>query len=191
MSEVQHAEIILIRHALVAEKGRLTGRFDLPADLSDRARIAALAARLPSGARLTSSPAQRCVMTARALFPASTARLDDRLWEQSFGEWEGLEHGTVPDLGPLGLAQLAEHRPPGGESFRDLCSRTTVALQELASESGTHIVTGHAGTVRAALAHATGSIAGALSFQVAPLSLTRFQIGPGGQWSVVEVNWQP
>ena len=47
----------------------------------------------------------------------------------------------------------------------------------------------HAGTVRAALAWATGSVPGALSFQIAPLSLTRFHVGPQGHWSVAEVNW--
>ena len=46
------------------------------------------------------------------------------------------------------------------------------------------------GTVRAALAWATGSVPGALSFQIAPLSLTRFHVGPQGHWSVAEVNWQ-
>ena len=64
------------------------------------------------------------------------------------------------------------------------------ALLDLAAEGGTHVVIAHAGTVRAALAWATGSVAGALSFQIAPLSLTRFHVGPQGHWSVAEVNWQ-
>ncbi|MBV0892708.1 histidine phosphatase family protein [Paracoccus sp. Z118] len=191
MPEIRHAEIILIRHAPVAGKARLAGRLDLPADLSDRAGLTALAARLPCVARLTSSPARRCLMTAGAMFPALPARVDDRLWEQSFGDWEGIDHAALPDLGPLSPEALAGHCPPQGESFRDLCLRTTAALLDLAAEGGIHVVTAHAGTVRAALAHATGSIPGALSFQVAPLSLTRFHVGSHGQWSVAEVNWQP
>lgn len=191
MFEGQGAEIILIRHAPVARGGRLAGRLDLSADLSDHARIAALASRLPARAMLTSSPARRCLMTAGALLPAVPARVDERLWEQDFGDWEGLDHAALPDLGPLNADALADHRPPNGESFRELCARTIPALLDMAVEPGVHVVTAHAGTVRAALAHATGSPAGALSFQVAPLSLSRFQIGPQGHWSVAEVNWQP
>ncbi|MDO5370179.1 histidine phosphatase family protein [Paracoccus sp. (in: a-proteobacteria)] len=191
MPEAKGAEIILIRHASVAGGGRLAGRLDPPADLSDRTRIAAVAARLPRGARLTSSPARRCLMTAGALVPGLAPRLDERLWEQDFGDWEGLGHAELPDLGPLSPEALVDHRPPNGESFRALCARTLPALLDLAAHPGGQVVTAHAGTVRAALAHATGSVAGALSFQVAPLSLSRFHVGPQGQWSVAEVNWQP
>ena len=191
MHDAQSAEIILIRHAPVAQGGRLAGRLDLPAALPDPSRIAALAARLPRGARLTSSPAQRCLTTAEALVPALPAKVDDRLWEQDFGDWEGLDLAALPDLGPLTPDALADHRAPGGESFGQLCVRTTCALSALVAEGGVHVVIAHAGTVRAALAKATGSVPGALSFQVAPLSLSRFHVGPQGQWSVAEVNWQP
>ncbi len=191
MPEGQGAEIILIRHAPVAGGGRLAGRLDLPADLSDRVRIAAVAARLPREARLTSSPARRCLMTAEALLPGLSVTSDERLWEQGFGDWEGLDHAALPDLGPLTPEALADHRPPNGESFRELCARTIPVLSDLAAEPGVHVVTAHAGTVRAALAHATGSVPGALSFHVSPLSLTRFHVGPQGQWSVAKVNWQP
>lgn len=191
MSDLHHAEIFLIRHARVAETGRLAGRLDLPADLSNQSDLAAVAARLPPGAMLTSSPARRCLMTAKALMPGLAARLDERLWEQDFGEWEGLDHGAVPDLGPLAPEGLAGHCPPGGESFRDLCARTNPALLDLARKGGAQVVIAHAGTVRAALSLATGSVAGALSFQVAPLSLTRFHVSAQGHWSIAGVNWQP
>lgn len=191
MSDLLHAEIFLIRHAPVAESGLLAGRLDLSADLSNQAALAAVAARLPPGAMLTSSPARRCLMTAEALVPGFAANTDERLWEQDFGEWEGLEHGAVPDLGPLAPEALARHCPPGGESFKDLCARTKLALLDLARRGGAQVVIAHAGTVRAAISLATGSVGGALSFQVAPLSLTRFHVGRHGHWSVAEVNWQP
>lgn len=189
--DLRHAEMFLIRHAPMAERGRLAGRLDLPAELSNRSAIAALASRLPKGAMLTSSPARRCLMTAEALMPGLAARTIESLWEQDFGEWEGLNHGLVPDLGPLAPEALADHRPPRGESFRDLSARTIPALLDLARAGGPQVVVAHAGTIRAALALAMGSIAGALSFQVAPLSLTRFHVGPHGHWSVAQVNWQP
>ena len=189
--DLRHAEMFLIRHAPVAGAGRLAGRLDLPADLSNHPGFSALAAHLPEGAMLTSSPARRCLMTAEALMPGLAVRTNERLWEQDFGEWEGLDHTALPDLGALAPEALADHRPPQGESFRDLCARTTPALLDLARAGGTQIVIAHAGTVRAALALAIGSVAGALSFHVAPLSLTRFHVGPHGHWSVAEVNWQP
>lgn len=52
-------------------------------------------------------------------------------------------------------------------------------------------VVAHAGTVRAALALALGSVAPALAFAIAPLSVTRVTALPGGAWSVGAVNWRP
>lgn len=49
-------------------------------------------------------------------------------------------------------------------------------------------VVAHAGTIRAALALAMGNIPAAISFQIAPLSLTRIVALPGDGWSVAEVN---
>ncbi|MFD2815864.1 histidine phosphatase family protein [Paracoccus aerius] len=190
VSELRHAEMFLIRHAPVAGAGRLAGRLDLPADLSNQAGFSALAACLPEGAMLTSSPARRCLMTAEALMPGLAVRTNERLWEQDFGEWEGLDHTAIPDLGTLAPEALADHRPHRARAFG-----TFAPGQPRPSGScprrGTQIVIAHAGTVRAALALAVGSVAGALSFHVAPLSLTRFYVGPHGHWSVAEVNWQP
>ena len=78
VSELRHAEMFLIRHAPVAGAGRLAGRLDLPADLSNQAGFSALAARLPEGAMRTSSPARRCLMTAEALMPALEAEISAR-----------------------------------------------------------------------------------------------------------------
>ncbi|MGB3148694.1 MAG: histidine phosphatase family protein [Paracoccaceae bacterium] len=186
-------ELTLIRHAPTQAGGRLAGRRDVEADLSDLTAAEGLRKALPQPRRLIISPARRCQQTAAAIWPVSEvgSRLTDpRLWEQDFGLWEGLPYADLPDLGPLTAAALADYRPPGGESFTDLCARIAPALEEIA-EKGSATIVAHAGTIRAALALALGTAPAALAFGVSHLSATRIQRLPGGTWSVSSVNWTP
>ncbi|MEZ5886957.1 MAG: histidine phosphatase family protein [Paracoccaceae bacterium] len=178
-------ELILIRHAPTAGMGHLHGRSDVGADLTDGAALAALRDRLPRPGRLITSPARRCRETARAIWDM-TPDADPRLWEQDFGDWEGKPYADLPDLGPLDPAALARHRPPGGESFEDICARIHPALIEIA-QAGPATLLVHAGTVRAALALALGAIPPALAFDVAPLSVTRLVRHATG-WQIGGVN---
>ena len=171
-------EMLLIRHAPVARSGRLTGRTDLAARIDGNA-IAALAALLPRPARVVTSPARRCADTARALFPAVSASVDARLWEQDFGRYDGAPLDQLPDLGPLSATELAAYRWDGGESFDDMVDRVAPALKDLAHDGPVAIVA-HAGTVRAALAGVLGATGPALAFEIAPLSLTRLTWHPAG-----------
>lgn len=179
-------ELWLIRHAPVIGSG-VTGRRDLPADCTETPALGGLRAALadvPGGFDVTlTSPALRCRQTAAALGLDGPA--DPRLWEQDFGAWEGLD--AAPDLGPLDPVDLARHRPPGGESFADLCDRAQPALVGLGGR-GRAIVVAHAGIVRAGLALALGSAAPALAFEVAPLSATILRLYPEGVVSVAAVN---
>lgn len=191
MGVVAATELILIRHARALTGGRLCGRTDVAADCTDLARIAALRASVGVPDRIVTSPALRCRQTAAALWPSEAEPASDpALWEQDFGAWEGQAHDALPDLGPLGPAALAQHRPPGGESFADLCARVAPALIRAAT-GGRIAVVAHAGTVRAGLALALGSVPQALAFDVAPLSLTRISALPGGGWAIGSVNWTP
>jgi alpha-ribazole phosphatase len=180
-------ELILIRHAPALTGGRLCGRSDVAADCGDGRRIAALGAALGRPARVVTSPALRCRQTAAALWPGLATTEDAALWEQDFGDWEGRALAELPDLGTLPAAALADHRPPGGESFADLCARAAPALEELA-RAGPATVVAHAGTIRAALALALGAVSGALAFEIAPLSVTRIACLPDGNFIIREVN---
>lgn len=175
-------ELILIRHAPSDSGGLVTGRRDVPALLPGGAALAAARRAIGPVARIVASPALRCVQTAQALWPGAAMETDPRLWEQDFGEWEGA--ATLPDLGPLPRDALAAFRPPGGESFADLCARVQPALA--LSGPGPVAIVAHAGTARAALALCTGTAA--LAFEIAPLSATRLRALPGGEWSVICVN---
>ncbi len=170
--------LLILRHAPLARPG-LAGRRDVDADCSNRAALDWAAGALRGAGSIWASPALRCRQTcaALALFP----EYPPGLWEQDFGIWE--EPGAeIPDLGPLPVAELAAHRPPGGESFLDMCARVQ---PQLAQAQGTVAIIAHAGTVRAALAMAVGPAA--LSFSIAPLSLTILARTPNG-WSVEAVN---
>lgn len=181
-------DLLLIRHAPVTGTG-LCGRRDLPADCSASAALDGLRTMLARPeirpARTITSPALRCRQTAAALGLAPLGE-DARLWEQDFGDWEGA--GDLPDLGAMSPAALAAHRPPAGESFVDLCNRAQPALRDLGRVGGRVAIVAHAGIVRAALALALGGPGPALSFEVAPLSLTWLRALPGGVWSVAWVN---
>lgn len=180
-------EFVLIRHAPADHGGRLAGRRDVPAFLPDEAKLAPLRAALGSCRHVVSSPARRCRATARALFPGREIPEDARLWEQNFGAEEGLAFTNLPDLGPLTREELAARRPARGESFADMAARALPALMELAGREGPVAVIAHAGTVRAALGMALGAPALGLTFEIAPLSITRILRLEGG-FAIRSVN---
>ena len=173
------SDIIIVRHAPAAHGGRLAGRRDVGLEPFDAAAARARLAPMLAGLRPVCSPARRCVETARAIWGA-VPETDPRLWEQDMGDWEDMPFTDLPDLGPMDPPALAAHRPPGGESFDDLCARAVPALREMAGCA----VVAHAGTVRAALSIVAG--AAALSFEVAPLSVTQLRLLEAGA-SVVRV----
>ena len=178
--------LAIIRHAPPLHGGTLAGRRDIDADCTDAPAFAAMAALLRArmgDAPALASPALRCVRTAATL--GLRHDTDAALWEQDYGAWEGLPFDRLPDLGPLPVAQLARHRPEGGESFEDMCARVQPALRALVRDT---VIVAHAGTVRAALAMVAGPAA--LSFQVAPLSLTLLR-RHGAEWSVEAANMVP
>jgi alpha-ribazole phosphatase len=178
------ADIVLIRHAPARDGGMLAGRRDVSADTGDSDRLARVRAHVGDPARIYASPALRCRQTSAALWPDRPPVLDARLWEQDFGDWEGVAYADLPDLGPLDAAALAAHVPPGGESFADLCRRVPPLLDELAVLPGRTVVVAHAGTIRAALAHVLGAAGPALAGVIDPLSATR--LIPG--WAIGGVN---
>ena len=126
------------------------------------------------------------------IFPDVEPTTDARLWEQNFGVWEGAAYSDVPDLGPLSRRELAEHHPPGGESFLDVCERVAPALQDVATIAEHRIaVVAHAGTIRAAIALSLGAaFETALAFEIEPLSVTLIRVLPGPAFSIGFVNRQ-
>lgn len=181
-------ELLLIRHAPALTGGRMAGRRDVDADCSDALAFAAVRAAIGRADHTAVSPALRCIQTAATLWPDLTPRQDPRLREQDFGAWENLPYSDLPDLGRLSTADLAAHRPPNGESFLDLCTRTKPALQDAIALGGKVVIVAHAGVIRAALSLALNAPAQGLAFQIAPLSLTTIIALPGGAFAIAGVN---
>jgi alpha-ribazole phosphatase len=184
-------ELLLIRHAPADHGGRLCGRSDVPALLPSAPELAPLRGWLSGCSSVVSSPARRCVQTAGALFPGCALATDDRLWEQDFGDHDGLPFSKLPDLGLLDRGALTATCPPGGESFSAMVARVTPALVALAGRAragGPVAVVAHAGTARAALGLALELPSAGLGFEIAPLSVTRLRCHDGGL-SIIATNW--
>lgn len=192
-----------IRHGPVPNpQGLIVGQQDWPADLGDRAAVAALAARLPADAVWVASPLGRARATAAAILAHGDAspplEIEPALCEQSFGDWQGQPFPAIND-GPGDRHPFwvcpAACRPPRGESFDDLMARVAPALERLtAAHSGRDIVAvSHGGTIRAAVGVAIGLPAeAALRFAVENLSLSRldhvvFADGTSA-WQIVRIN---
>ena len=84
----------LVRHAQpLIESGICYGRLDVAADAAATIECAQkLAAQLPPGTRVITSPLQRCEQLAHVLLglrPDLACKTDARLQEMDFGRWEG------------------------------------------------------------------------------------------------------
>lgn len=185
-----NTEFIFIRHAPVANPGRLAGRSDVLARLPARPARGTLApeaqAMLSPPALHLCSPAQRCRQTARWLWPGAQITLEPLLWEQNFGDWEDKFYHDLPDLGLQDRESLARHCPPNGESFIDVVTRVQPLLEALNTEPRV-VIMAHAGIIRAALGLALEMPSQGLAFGIDTLSLTQLRLGSGG-WQIGRVN---
>ena len=142
--------LFLIRHPKpLIEPGRCYGRFDMPAENSLTVAHA-LAADLPSGVPVWTSPLRRCHELAGLLHPAPI--VDQRLAEMDFGAWEGRLWDEIPRAElDAWAADVAGYAPPGGESPLALQRRALDFVASLAVEEA--IIVTHAGVIRTLLAH--------------------------------------
>jgi probable phosphoglycerate mutase len=149
--------LALIRHMPTVwnRDGRLQGRRDTPLDPDAVPRW-----RLPTelaACRFLSSPLGRARETAALL--GIEPRLDDRLTEMSWGEWEGHTlrelRSTFADIDEL-EAQGLDFHAPGGESPRDVQARVAPLLAEIAAAAAPTVAVTHKGVIRAVFALATG-----------------------------------
>ena len=124
-----------VRHGPTHARG-MVGWSDLPADLSDAAQIARLAAYLPAAAPVISSDLCRASATADAIAQSRTRLPHDAdLREINFGEWEQRRFAEVeaedPDRIRAYYEQPGDVRPPGGETWNETCARVNRATDRL------------------------------------------------------------
>ena len=197
----------LIRHALVEEnaRARLYGIKDVP--LCPESLVAqvpmyqALARRLPETARWVVTPLSRTRRTADAIArwrpTLPELQVEAALIEQDLGQWQGLAHAELPArlLSPAHpfWPVAADERPPGGESFAEVCERVGAAMERLAQSHRGHdvVAVSHGGAIRAAVAHALElRPEQALRLSIQNLSVTILERHEH-QWRVVSVNELP
>lgn len=145
-------QIFLIRHPRpLVEPGVCYGRLDV--DCDDPLPVAARL-QLPPQTTILSSPLRRARRLAEALDPR--VRLDARLAEIDFGDWEGrrwddIDRDAIDDW----AADVLNFTPPRGESVADLQRRVIDFAGELCTTfagDSVALIT-HAGVIRALLGH--------------------------------------
>lgn len=187
-----------IRHGPTHEKN-FVGWRDVPADLSDTARIARLRSALPKRAVLVASDLCRASQTATAI-DAGHERLPDHpeLREFNFGDWDGRHFSEIsrehPELSRAFWETPGDIIPPGGESWNMAATRVAGAVDRLTREhQGRDIIAvAHFGVILTQVQAAFGvSAAEVLAHRIEPLSLTRIRFDLDGSAQVDVINHQP
>ncbi len=172
-------DIYLIRHTKTdTEPGLCYGQTDVALANSFATEVKALRNKLPelNHAKVFSSPLMRCVQLAQEF--AVTVNTDDRLLEVNFGDWENSRFDSIDrHVMQQWTENFVNQPPPHGESFVDLCQRTTSFWQHLLTiDSEQVVVVTHAGVIRALLVHILEiPLANAFQFQIDLGSVHKFQ----------------
>jgi broad specificity phosphatase PhoE len=172
----------LVRHGPTHARSMI-GWTDLPADLSDTAALTRLNAHLPPDAPVLSSDLARAIATADTLAPRLRLPHEPALREIHFGQWERRTFAEVeaedPALIRASWDSPGDIRPPGGESWNDLTTRTWAALDRLQGSAPDVIIVAHFGPILAALQRATGHTAlQVFAHKIDNLSVTQLTLDP-------------
>jgi alpha-ribazole phosphatase len=156
---------LLIRHGQTDwnVSGRIQGQSDVPLNAVGEQQVMALAEGLASTSMdvVYASDLTRARATAEAMVDPHglDIRMEPRLRELCFGEWEGFTYDELLSRIP-GFEEAWEtwnadrvHRaPPGGESLLQFSARVEAALADVraAHEDGTVALVSHGGSIRMA-----------------------------------------
>lgn len=144
-------KIFLLRHTRVSgATGVCYGRSDVPLAETFETELAALRTTMRHDwDEIWTSPAARCVRLAERLAAGRHYRVDTRLQELHFGEWEGKTWETL--RGPAVDAWMASpwvERPPGGETAAELVGRVARARDDALATPERKLIVTHAGVIR-------------------------------------------
>ncbi|APE44733.1 histidine phosphatase family protein [Sulfitobacter alexandrii] len=187
-----------VRHGPTHEK-TFVGWRDVPADLSDAARLARLTGFLPDTALIVSSDLSRSITTADALEAPRRHRLPHRhdLRELHFGDWDGKHfteiERTHPELSRTYWESPGDVAAPGGESWNEAAARVSAAVDALNSRHpDAHIIAvAHFGVILTQVQRALGvSATEAMAHKIDNLSVTELH-HRAGTWQVQRINHLP
>ncbi|MDP3912706.1 MAG: alpha-ribazole phosphatase [Bacteroidota bacterium] len=148
-------KLTLIRHTSVdVPKGICYGSSDVPLAPTFRNEMEQIRKKLGMGTfdATFSSPLSRCTILASAIISEENIRIDHRLTELNFGNWEMLQWESFyeSDEGKIWYSDYVNNRCPNGESFADLLGRTDLFLADLQKTNFKRVlVVTHAGVIRA------------------------------------------
>jgi broad specificity phosphatase PhoE len=182
--------LLLVRHAqTAATRAAAFAGDEQPLDARGRVEAGRIRDALPRGLEVISSPALRCLETAREAGYDPTP--DPRLTECDFGRWVGMSLQQVHEADPAGAVAWMENpdaAPHQGESLTQFARRVGEWLDEQARGGGRTLAVTHAGVIRAAVVKALSApIAAFWQIDAAPLSVTELH-AHDGRWRVVRTN---
>lgn len=185
-----------VRHGPTHEKA-FCGWRDVPADLSDSARLARLNAALPADAFLVSSDLIRATATAAVLPGRTSLPATAALREFNFGQWDGMTFADVaardPALSRTFWEEPGDTAPPGGESWNMVASRVNRFVSDIhhSHPGGQIIAVAHIGVILTQLAQALSiPPQAALCHHIGNLSVTQLHHDQG-RWQAVQINHTP
>jgi broad specificity phosphatase PhoE len=156
------SRVLLIRHARTVwnDCGRIQGHRDIGLSAAGCAELAGR--RIPTEFahfHWYASPLMRAMDSAR-LLGAGDLKIDARLVELHWGEWQGWTRESLRARHAEAFAENEarglDFRPPGGESPRELRLRLQAWLADVRTGGHPAIAVTHKGVIQMALALATG-----------------------------------
>ena len=152
-------EVNLVRHTTPAiEKGICYGQTDLDLAESFLREAAIVKEKLnlvQEDYVIYSSPLKRCLKLAKYLFDKETIRIDERIKELHFGDWEMKKWDAIEKtLLDQWMQNFVQSACPNGESFNDLYRRCCSFWKDLLQQNHPKvIVVTHGGVIRSLLSH--------------------------------------
>jgi len=157
--------LILVRHGQTPYNAevRFMGQLDIPMDDIGRLQAREVARRLNAErpAAIYASGLSRAYDTASeiqsAISPSPEVRIDGRLTEGHFGEWQGHTYDSIKlhDGDRLGRweADRLNVSPPGGESLTEIATRVEAAFADICAENLGRpvIIVAHGGSLQVLL----------------------------------------
>lgn len=189
-----NTRIDLIRHGQPVGGRRYRGQLDDPLSAMGWEQMWRAVGTYCDWDAIVSSPLLRCREFAEALgdrhdIPTST---DARLKEVGFGAWEGRSRAEVQATHPEDYARFYRDpvgwRPAGAEPLADFVARVADGFADVLSryQGRSVLVVGHAGVIRAVLAHGLQiPLSSLYRIQVANAGVTRLEVSDDGSASLV------
>lgn len=151
------SRLLLVRHGKTDWNldSKLQGRADIPLSDLGRELLAPCHIPRPFGSyQLVSSPLRRAVETAE-IIGGETPKIESRLVEMDWGDWEGQRIAELRTQSPDTMAEIEARGldmcPPGGESPRDVQARLRPWLATLNLDT---VAICHKGVIRAVISMA-------------------------------------